>query len=57
MALVRVYIMLVKISFNVLKSLFKIKEEIISQIILNELSKHTLRINSGLLETHFSYTL
>lgn len=39
------------------KPLFKIKEEIISQIILNELSKHTLRINSGLLETQFSYTL
>lgn len=27
MALVRVYVMLVKISFNVLKSLFKIKED------------------------------
>ena len=38
------------------KPLFRIKEEIISQIILNELSKFTLRINSGLLKTQFSYT-
>lgn len=39
------------------KTLFKIKEEIISQIIANELSEHTLGINSGLLDKQFSYTL
>ena len=39
------------------KPLFKIKEELISQITPSELSKHTLRINSGLLEVRFSHTL
>lgn len=39
--------------YSNVKPLFKIKEEITGQISPNELSKHTLRINSGLLDVHF----